>query len=562
MSIEFNQYQDIFSINNKKVLVDYFFGKGELLDQCGEKEQIVECHSEKYDVDEEIYFRRVNEERNKDEYTIVVIPSYNCNMECEYCYEGHEKRESSYMSEKEGDKIIDFLLEQKYSCVNLVILGGEPIFGKNLDLLLSFVKKMDNFNLNFSVSCVSNGLEVTEHIEEIKKLNISHMQMTLDGGEFVHNRRKVSKQSEKNPFKEVCSSIEILLKNNIEVALRINIDSGNVTQIREIYKIIMENRWNDTDLFYAYIYPVTYSGNDKTKKYLSEREIFELVILELLTIPESEDVFKLDFHGISFIDTIIANDVFVPMTKFCASCSNQIVFDGNKKIYTCWWGANNPDFIIGTFDENEIYIESEKLAQWHRHSIETIKKCQRCKYKFICGGGCVFKAHEINGTINEGRCSDFYALIKIYLEYLFSINSLYERIMLVKHYMIKEFIRSNGELVISVEGSSMNPTVLDGEKVVISCYNYKPMVGDVVLYKAKGELKLHRIVDEKVSDVFSIKGDGEDYIEEIHAIDIFGKMTNCSIKNMYSGIISKTIGKLNIDMVIEKSELKEIRVHE
>lgn len=73
---------------------------------------------------------------------------------------------------------------------------------------------------------------------------------------------------------------------------------------------------------------------------------------------------------------------------------------------------------------------------------------------------------------------------------------------------------------------------------------------------------LHRIVDEKVSDVFSIKGDGEDYIEEIHAIDIFGKMTNCSIKNVYSGIISKTIGKLNIDMVIEKSELKEIRVHE
>ena len=33
---------------------------------------------------------------------------------------------------------------------------------------------------------------------------------------------------------------------------------------------------------------------------------------------------------------------------------NQIVFDGNKQIYTCWWGTNSADFKIGKFDDKEI----------------------------------------------------------------------------------------------------------------------------------------------------------------------------------------------------------------
>lgn len=101
MSIKINQYQDVFAINNNKVLVDYFFGKIEILDFCSEKGQVIECHSESYDMDEKIYFKRINEERNKNEYTIVIVPSYSCNMECEYCYEGHEKKVSQYISPKE-----------------------------------------------------------------------------------------------------------------------------------------------------------------------------------------------------------------------------------------------------------------------------------------------------------------------------------------------------------------------------------------------------------------------------------------------------------------------------
>lgn len=107
----------------------------------------------------------------------------------------------------------------------------------------------------------------------------------------------------------------------------------------------------------------------------------------------------------------------------------------------------------------------------------------------------------------------------------------------------------------------MYPAILDGEKVVISCLNCSPAVGDVILYKAKSELKLHRIVKKKCNGMFSVKGDSEDYIEDIHISDIFGKMVNNSKKELYSGIISKAIDKSTINIIIEKSELREIRVY-
>ena len=128
--------------------------------------------------------------------------------------------------------------------------------------------------------------------------------------------------------------------------------------------------------------------------------------------------------------------------------------------------------------------------------------------------------------------------------------------------MIKDFIRTNGQLIIYAEGSSMNPTIKDGEKVVIEKYKEKPEIGDIVLYKSSNDIKLHRITEVKGNETYTVKGDGESSFEDIHITDIWGKVTQESREEKYSGIVSKCIGQTMMDLVIEENELQEIRIHE
>lgn len=61
---------------------------------------------------------------------------------------------------------------------------------------------------------------------------------------------------------------------------------------------------------------------------------------------------------------------------------------------------------------------NENIRKWHNRKINKIKECNSCKYKFVCGGGCSYKAHLNKGNFQCGNCSPFKENIKIFLEYL------------------------------------------------------------------------------------------------------------------------------------------------
>ncbi|MDO4662839.1 MAG: SPASM domain-containing protein [Tissierellia bacterium] len=253
-------------------------------------------------------------------------------------------------------------------------------------------------------------------------MGIDHIQITLDGTERVHNNRKKSKIRGLNPYREVINSVDILIKNKIYVSLRVNVDSNNISEIININNLINVKNWGDSKFFNAYLYPVTQDGNYNSKKYIREDFLLKLVLKEINKLDFNSNNFYLDFHGIDFINSILKRKVFIPKFKFCASCSSQYVFDCKGNIYTCWWGADNPDFIIGNF-RNDM-IDYEKIRNWHSHDVNNIYKCSTCKYKYICGTGCVFKSYLKNGNLNCGNCSEFYNIISLYLSYLEGIGVL------------------------------------------------------------------------------------------------------------------------------------------
>ncbi len=417
--LDVNQFQEFFHVKNKGVLIDFLVGTMELYDDYKNIE-VCNIFSEEYRELENEYVKNKNLLKSH-ECTIVLIPSYHCNMECEYCYEGHVKSKSGIISTDEIEIIINqikkIIAKHDYQSICFILLGGEPIYEKNLNFFKYFFSVFKDENIPYSIACVSNGLDISEKIDTILEIGISQFQLTIDGLEKVHNMRKRSKIIDKNPFINVCKSVDTLLNLGIDTIVRINIDKDNVDSIPDIAKLIKERGWSKYENFSAYLYPISYSGNFIDKEYDDEVNILCKVINQIERLSIEENVFELDFHGLDFIDNILEGKTFLPKFQFCSSCSSQFVFDGNRNIYTCWWGGNNKAFKIGDFNNLSSNLYKNEVDRWNNHSILSIKSCFNCKYKYICGGGCVFKANMNHGSLDNGNCADFTNIFRIYLEY-------------------------------------------------------------------------------------------------------------------------------------------------
>lgn len=410
-----NQYQDVIKTTSGRVfLIDYLIGDIQEITE--------ETYCETFDpkvaelaVEYEVELEKIPSVNM----TVVLIPTYGCNLRCEYCYEGSITNTNQY-SKLNIDNVINAILKIKnnvgYESVTFVMLGGEPILGRNLRWFEEFFTKFKKFNVPYEINCISNGVYAYDNIETIKRIGVNNIQITLDGMEQQQNNRRPTKDPNINVFKSIVKSIDILLENKINVNVRINVDENNISELSRMHNFFEDMKWWENEQFSAYIYPISFNGNDKNAVYSSESEMLELVTKELLKLKEC--YFSLDFHGLDFADEMLKGNIFYPSLTFCEAATNQYVFNDSGKIFTCWWGTSIDEFTLD--NSNNIFSNeyNENIRKWHNRKINKIKECNSCKYKFVCGGGCSYKAHLNKGNFQCGNCSPFKENIKIFLEYL------------------------------------------------------------------------------------------------------------------------------------------------
>lgn len=410
-----NQYQDVINTESGRVfLIDYLIGD---IQEITEK-TIHETFDEKAFILAKQYEIEL-EKIKPTNMTVVLIPTYGCNLKCEYCYEGNITNTNQY-SKLNIETVINAILKIKngfnYESVTFVMLGGEPILGRNLKWFEKFFNKFKNFNVPYEIICISNGVNVYNNIQIIKKIGVNNIQITLDGMEQRQNNRRPTKDPRINVFKSIVKSIQILLEENINVNVRINVDESNISELSKMHSFFQKMKWWKNKNFSAYIYPISFNGNDINAVYSSENKMLQLVTKELLKVKEC--YFYLDFHGLDFAEDMLRKNIFYPSLTFCEAATNQYVFNDSGKIFTCWWGTSIDEFILS--DNNNIFSNefNENIKKWHNRKINKIKECISCKYKFICGGGCSYKAYLNKRNFQSGNCAPFKENIKVFLEYL------------------------------------------------------------------------------------------------------------------------------------------------
>jgi len=309
---------------------------------------------------------------NNSEYFVIINPTLACNYKCWYCYVS--QIQGSNMSTDVLNRVfrhIDNILNSNANLKEFPIafFGGEPLISFK-SIVLPIIKYHQHLctqkGIQTGIAFTSNGGLITKlMVSELVKYKKISFQITLDGGEEEHNKVRFSKKGE-GSYQSIINNIKLLLRNNINVRIRINYTVGNVHSLKSIV-------------------------NDLQDIPVSERNILEV---DFHWVWQERKMTE-DLHGIRsavnhFVDNgfkVIFNDIDLIRNSCYGDRKNTAVINYNGDVFKC----TAEDFIRenrdGYLDENGdiVWINSQE----YRLSLKLKNdKCKTCRIAPLCGGGC------------------------------------------------------------------------------------------------------------------------------------------------------------------------------
>jgi len=346
----------------------------------------------------------------------ILIQTYDCNLQCKYCYQDESMRDPSVMSNETLLKFFETIEtlknEDTVPCISL--FGGEPLIKKNESAVKDAIKYCKERKWNMLAS--TNGVDLDFYSDILDPDVFKQVQVTLDGTREYHDKRRIFPDGS-GSFDKIVSGIDKTLEK-IPVVLRVNVDKENLENLPKLADFIIEKGWNENNL-HAYISPVKSVFGMKYSFCLPDYKILEGVFEYLNKYPKMEEVFSLEgWQGADSISRLLKKgDVFPPQFKNCEANIDMLAFDLYGDVYTCLELVGRKEFSIGKFYPKLDF--NENLKKWRDRSIITVPECKECSVNILCGGGCAALALEENGSLYSNHCKPVKKALELSISHYF-----------------------------------------------------------------------------------------------------------------------------------------------
>lgn len=299
---------------------------------------------------------------------LTINPTLQCNFACPYCFEGEHS--NIYMTDEVENDIIKYISRHKSAkSLHVTWFGGEPLLAFNR--IVSLTNKIKELNLDFRAGIISNGYLLNENIIlQLESLFINKIQITIDGGEKLHDSRRYLK-SGKGTFHQIIKNISLLqeLAPNVKVVVRVNIDETNKHEYIKIVNFFKDKSYPNLVVSSGFVKNLSGCNPDDC--------IFD---------KKKKSEFVMDMHkkyGLEF-------PYFYP-SSIRYECPvrnpNVISIGPSGEIYKCWNDVGNPERIIGNIKGN---ITNENLLIRYLNGSDPFEdeECKQCILLPVCDGGC------------------------------------------------------------------------------------------------------------------------------------------------------------------------------
>ncbi len=298
---------------------------------------------------------------------VTISTTLDCNLHCPYCFEEGHKRDV-YLSKEGCDKIITFVKTKGKKGARIIWFGGEPML--NHKAISYITKALIKEGINFNSSIISNGTIMPEDfVRQIDSLKIDSVQVTLDGNEFSHNRKRFF-ASQQGTYRIILKNIRNLLENtNAKVIIKFNLDTENINSYlrtkREVEDYLRASLINESHLEITHNLVRNITDFEGSTACLADDENFDFFYNE--TEPGNL------------------------LTSFMGPCAyrqeNTFVFSPDGAVHKCLQQVGDNSDSIGNVFQSTLNLK--RLSQWKLSNLPfEAEDCRKCRVLPLCGGGC------------------------------------------------------------------------------------------------------------------------------------------------------------------------------
>jgi uncharacterized protein len=303
---------------------------------------------------------------------LTINPTLHCNFACPYCFE--ENKPAIYMTDEVENALIEFIEKQKgINRLHITWFGGEPLMA--FDRMVSITNRVKQMSIKYTSKIITNGFLLNDKIiEKLEDMNISNIQITIDGLQDEHDKKRYL-LSGAGTFDKIIKNIDNLVaKNNkIYIGIRVNIDVNNADNYIKVV---------------AYFY--------KKYQHLGARISTHPGFLtnETGCIPadcvfdcEKKAKFIIELYKKYGLNTM---GLFPLDFRYECPVRNpyHLTIGPEGEIYKCWNDVGKKEQIVGSLIDKDV-VNNALLTRYYvaGDALED-KDCKECMLLPRCGGGC------------------------------------------------------------------------------------------------------------------------------------------------------------------------------
>jgi uncharacterized protein len=320
---------------------------------------------------------------------LTIVPTLDCNFRCTYCF-SYARRER--MGAKVQEALLRFVEERlsNVDCLSVTWYGGEPTLC--IPTVEALSDQLNNLCKRHRVHylpshIITNGYLLTERIaRRLKAIGISQAQITLDGDQKIHDRRRPLLGGH-GTFDRILGNIAAV-RDVLDVQVRVNIDRSNAHTAVAVLDALLERGLQGLPVYFGHVQPFTEACSDIASNCFSGQEFSEI---NLALIREA---IARGFSALRY-----------PHLKLGGVCGAEhelsflIAPDG--LLFKCWAQASlGLEHSIGSvFDIRVTPSQEKNLRRFLDWDPQTVETCRKCSVLPICMGGCPYqRLHGVPGS--------------------------------------------------------------------------------------------------------------------------------------------------------------------
>jgi len=330
---------------------------------------------------------------------LTIVPTLACNFRCTYCYQLHKRPQR--MSDAVQAQLLSFIRRYQVfgqlKFLDVCWFGGEPLL--EFDRIRGLTEEFKALEVPYKASMATNGYLLNEErIGQLEDLKIESVQITIDGPEEVHNRRRPH-ATRGDSYGVIMANVARLLDRwPGRLSLRVNVDQSNRAQFFEVRNQLRQRFQGKNLNVYPGIVKDGPRDNPDAPCECSSEEADDLLL----------ESYREDGGGGS-------QDLYPNPSPCMANRRSSFLIGPRGEVYNCWHDLGNPEWVAGSIFPDREWNYSLLSRYMMGTEVFADDTCRRCFFLPRCSGGCphfrsrrLFQGEDFNTCLRmKDRFTEF-----------------------------------------------------------------------------------------------------------------------------------------------------------